>query len=105
MFCGECGCRVDGRVRIFGVKWVRDRRCGHGMQFLGYIQPPEVLRAKGILKTVGEMEPDPRIERDRMSKEWDKAVERKEIEAFERQQQTHTNQRFHKVTTMPILEA
>lgn len=92
-FCNRCGCRTDGTLKMFGVKWVNYRKCGHET-FAGYIQPPEILRAKGILKSVSEMEPDPRIEADKRGEDADKFIEFQERVEFQKRREVLTRGRF-----------
>lgn len=82
MFCAFCGCRVDGTIRQFGVKWIWDRHCGHERKFLGYIQPPDVLQAKGWLKSFNDLPPDPAIEARKQGIAREKYIEQEEKLAY-----------------------
>lgn len=93
-FCGFCGCRVDGTVYQFGVKWIRIKKCGHEPQFLGYILPPDVLKAKGWAKSMGDLPPDPAIERAKEARARERAIEEKEIREYEKRRQVLTRQRY-----------
>ena len=81
VMCHRHGCKVEGTIVQYGIKWIAKLKCGH-TKFIGYVKDLRELKAKGWTRNFNELPEDPRIERNKKHNECDQQTQRKEMEEY-----------------------